>query len=261
MDRDQAIELNRRSLYGFIRLMGSAEGARVVEYDGVVGAVAPAVAARSIFNSVAYDTPDALAAAREDLAGEYAKAGCAWTVWVLEDDTDSAGLLDSMGHHLDGKPRVMSMEIGGFEQPDMTGIEWTGEGSAEVMARINDLAYGYKEGTFAAGVGTDPKDLNIYIADVDGEPAATVCSLDVDGDCGIYCVATLEAARGKGLSTALMKQVIWDGARRGCKTTTLQASKDGAPVYERIGYGDFGAIDLWEYRESDQDTAEEPWAS
>jgi GNAT superfamily N-acetyltransferase len=262
MDQEQANKLNRRSLEGFIRLMGSGqEDARVLEYDGVIGSLAPAVAERSIFNSVAYETADALAAARESLAEEYSKAGCAWTVWVPEDDTDASGMLDSLGHHLDGKPRLMTMEIDGFEEPDMTDIDWTGDGSAEVMARINDLAWGYKEGTFAAGMGDNPDGLHIYTANVDGTPAATVSALDVDGDCGIYCVATLEAARGKGLSTALMKRAIWDGAQRGCKTTTLQASKDGAPIYERLGYGDFGALELWEYRESDQDTAEEPWAS
>jgi GNAT superfamily N-acetyltransferase len=250
MDTERCLQLNRASLEKLIRTIAAgSEGARLLERDGVIGVVAPAVPQRSVFNSVVYDDAGALAAARDELAAEFEAAGCAWTVWAPERDTEAAALLESAGHRLDGAPRAMAMELEGLEEPDLSGLDWTGEGEIEPMGRINDLAYGYPVGTFAAGLGPDRHDdARIYLAAVDGEPAATVMTLDEDEDCGIYCVATLEQARGKGLCAALMRQAAWEGRRRGCATATLQATRMGAPVYERVGYGDHGAIEMWEYR-------------
>jgi GNAT superfamily N-acetyltransferase len=250
MDQAAAIRLNRASLEGFIRTIaaGSA-GARVVELDGVIGAVVPAVRERSVFSSVVYESAEALAAAREELAATYKKAGCAWTVWVPKEDATAQELLESAGHRLDAAPRVMAMELDGFPRPDLSGIEWTGEGAVEEMGRVNDLAYGYALGTFAAGLGPGPHArMRTYLASVGDEPSAAVVTIDRDGDCGVYCVATLEAARGTGLATALMRQALWEAAERGCRTTTLQATKMGRGVYERIGYQDFGNIGMWEWR-------------
>jgi hypothetical protein len=47
-----------------------------------------------------------------------------------------------------------------------------------------------------------------------------------------------------------MRRALWDAAGRGCETSTLQATKLGRPVYERVGYEDFGALQMWEYREN-----------
>ena len=68
----------------------------------------------------------------------------------------------------------------------------------------------------------------------------------------IWSVATAPEARGRGLSTALMRQALSDAAARGCETSTLQATKLGRPVYERVGYQDFGALQMWECRESSE---------
>jgi predicted acetyltransferase len=46
-----------------------------------------------------------------------------------------------------------------------------------------------------------------------------------------------------------MRQALSEAAERGCETSTLQATKLGRPVYERVGYEDFGALQMWEYRE------------
>ena len=37
---------------------------------------------------------------------------------------------------------------------------------------------------------------------------------------------------------------------RGCEVSTLQATKAGRPVYERLGYRSFGEIQMWERRNS-----------
>jgi ribosomal protein S18 acetylase RimI-like enzyme len=97
-------------------------------------------------------------------------------------------------------------------------------------------------------MGRSVEGLRIYMAYLDGEPIASAAALDVDGDSSIWNVATAAAARGRGLCSALMRRAVWDGAQRGCATSTLQATKLGTPVYARVGHRDFGALQMWEYR-------------
>jgi ribosomal protein S18 acetylase RimI-like enzyme len=97
--------------------------------------------------------------------------------------------------------------------------------------------------------GTGPADPTYtYVARLDGEPASVVVSQDLEGDCSIWCVATLPDARGRGLAAGLMRRALADGRERGCEISTLQATKLGQPVYERLGYRSFGTIEMWERR-------------
>jgi len=69
-------------------------------------------------------------------------------------------------------------------------------------------------------------------------------------DCGtdghIILVATLSAYRGRRFASGIIRHLAADAAERGCETTTLIATKAGAPIYERLGYRDVGWIDMWE---------------
>jgi GNAT superfamily N-acetyltransferase len=242
------LELNLRGMQAAFASFARASGAQVLEREGVVAAINPAVRERSVFNSVVYLDPAALAAAREEITAAYGHAGCAWTVWVPERDTKTARLLEDSGHRLDARPRAMGIELGDVEAPDLSDLDWTAEGEIEQMAALNDAAYGFSPGTWIKGTGRDQPGLHVYLARVGGAPAATVCSRDEGGDCSIWNVATVHAARGQGLSTALMRQVLFDAAQRGCSTSTLQATRLGAPVYRRCGYQDFGALEMWELR-------------
>lgn len=248
MDRDGWLDLNRRGMEAAFAAFARSAGARLIERDGVFAIVNPAVPERSVFNSVIYSDGAALAGARDELAAEYAAHGCAWTVWVREDDAETAAALERAGHLLDAEPRAMGMELAGFEQPDLSDLEWTDEAGLELAGLLNDRAYGYPEGTWVRGTGPAPDGLVTYVAFTEGKPASTVAALDAGGDCSIWNVATAEEARGRGLATRLMRRALWDAARRGCATTTLQATKLGAPVYEALGYRDFGALEMWELR-------------
>jgi len=230
------------------RGFGEEAGSRLIEAEGVIAVVSAEVPERSIFNSVVYLDPAAFAAAREEIASAYAEAGNAWTVWVPEADAETASLLDAAGHTLDAQPRAMGIELKGVEEPDLSGVDWTGEGDVEATSSLNDEAYGYPTGTWIRGMGRPGPDVHVYLASIDGDPVATVSARDADGDCSIWCVATAERARGQGLSTALMRQALFEARQRGCATSTLQATRLGAPVYRRCGYQDFGALGMWEFR-------------
>jgi len=249
-DRERWLELNRLGLEGFYRRTppDSPDG-KVVEGDGVIAAITPTVPERSVFNGVVYSDPEALRASLDGLAKIYDAARVtAWTVWVPEEDEATAQMLESAGHRLDAEPRAMGRELAEFPAPEIEGIEWRADGDIATMGLINDRAYGYPDGTFEAGMSDPDRVLHIYIARLDGEPASTVVTFDVDDDASVWCVATMPEARGKGLSTALMCQALHDARQRGQETTTLQATAAGAPVYERLGYLDFGALQMWERR-------------
>lgn len=249
MNRDGWLDLNRRSMRQTFDAFARSAGARTIERDGLFAMVNPAVSERSVFNSVICADGASLSDSYAELAAEYAKHGCAWTVWVPERDSQVIALLERAGHRLDAEPRAMGMELAGLEEPDLSDLEWTDEAGIELAGPLNDRAYGYAEGTWAKGTGPAPEGLITYAAFVEAEPASTVAVRDFGGDCSVWNVATVEAARGRGLATRLMRRALWDGAQRGCVTTTLQATKLGAPVYGSIGYQDFGALQMWELRE------------
>jgi GNAT superfamily N-acetyltransferase len=226
------------------------KGARTLEPDGVVAAVTPSSAERSVFNSVLHERPDALAAALDELAATYERAGVrAWTVWVPESDRASAALLESAGHKLDAHPTAMVLDMADLPEPEPGDLDWDSEVPIEEVWRVNDLAYGYEPGTFERGIGRPGEDTyRFYRARLGGETACVVGTMDVDGDCGVYWVATLPEARGRGLTTRLMHVALAEGRDRGCEISTLQATKLGQPIYERLGYRDLGALHMWERR-------------
>jgi GNAT superfamily N-acetyltransferase len=49
-------------------------------------------------------------------------------------------------------------------------------------------------------------------------------------------VATDHRARGRGLATRLMTAALIEARERGCRTSSLQASPLGEPVYTALGY-------------------------
>ncbi|MEX2247315.1 MAG: GNAT family N-acetyltransferase [Dehalococcoidia bacterium] len=79
-------------------------------------------------------------------------------------------------------------------------------------------------------------DTRLYLAYVDGEVAATSMLMATDRVAGVYCVATLDAYRRRGLGEAMTWRAMGDGAEMGCLFGYLQASEMGKPVYERMGF-------------------------
>ena len=251
MDREDWLSLSLRGMAQCFASFARSAGAEVIEREGVTAGVNPAVRERSVFNSVVYTEAGALAAVYDELASAYAAGGCAWTVWVPEDDAATAELLAANGHHLDAKPRAMGAPLSAFSAPDLSDLDWTDEGDVEEAGALNDAAYGYPLGTWTRGMGARPEGLRTYLARIDGAPASTVAVRHLDGDCPVWNVATAEPARGRGLASRLMARALSDAARAGLETTTLQATALGAPVYGALGYMDFGALHMWERRGPD----------
>lgn len=232
--------------------MVAAAGGSAELYDrgGVVAMIFPDAPERSVFNSVFYEDTGELLDRLGELAPAYERAGVrAWTVWAPEDDAAAAEVLEGTGHVLDAKPHDMALDLAGLAEPG-------GDGPAELresydpaaMARINEIAYGYPEGEFAPVERAPMEALRIYFADLDGDPVSTLGIWAHDEDALVAWVATVPEARGGGISTQLLEHALADARDAGLRTSTLQATKLGAPVYAKLGFRDLGPMHMWERR-------------
>jgi ribosomal protein S18 acetylase RimI-like enzyme len=249
------IELSRR-VRRFLRaeaeLFGSsAEGARLLRFEGVLASVNPAAPDRSMFNWVVADDAAALFRAYDELARAYAEAGVrAWSAWAEPDDHETARQLQALGHTLDAQPRAMAADIAELTLPDVGELDWQETTDMTVVAALNDAAYGFPPPAFrAALVRNADARWRAYVARQANESIGCVLVYEsVDGDCGVSGVATLSAARGTGTASRLLTVALQQAQARGAVTTTLQATSKGAPVYARLGYRDLGSLIMWEHR-------------
>ena len=250
MARDPGYDRMLNSMRAVFRLIGrSSEGAHVTELDGVVGSVCPKVPERSLPNSVVYESQEALIAALPELARRYDEVGIeAWTVWVPEDDTQAAAALEDAGHKLDADPAAMTLDLASLSEPPEIDYR-TGDDLLATVAAVNDNAYGHEGTPWSDFTSQQPPGVTVnYVADLDGGAASVLSILPVDGDACVWAVATLPAARGRGLAGRLMHRALWDARSAGCDLSTLQATKMGEPVYARLGYESHGALQMWENR-------------
>lgn len=237
-------------------LLGPANGGTTVDLgDGVQAAVCPVRPGMSLLNAVTYTDPAALIARYEAAAAAYADAGVsAWTVWTDPRDAGLVSFLEERGHVLDGTPPAMAQVLARMDLAEPPGaaapmIDELPAGAD--AARIVDAAFGVPPPAgFAAVIGhlPAPGAFHLHVARVDGEPAASLCVCDADGDAYVLLVATLPDFQRRGLSSALMRHALRAAAARGCETTSLEASAAGAPVYARLGYRTLGPMQMRERR-------------
>ncbi len=228
--------------------LASAEASRggsTLELPGVTAAIVPSMPERSVVNCVVYDEAESLGAALDQLADAYDEAGVlAWTVWVHESDRRAQEVLTAAGHALDAEPMAQARELDGIEAPQDGELELVEDPSPADFDPIVEGAYGWPG--FAAAMTRLP--LHPYVARHDGRPAACLGIFDHGGDAGVQLVGTIPEARGRGLASRLLLKALADARDRGCTISTLQATRAGYPVYARLGYRDFGRVQMWERR-------------
>jgi GNAT superfamily N-acetyltransferase len=90
-------------------------------------------------------------------------------------------------------------------------------------------------GTTCAGLIGRP-DCAVYVGYADGTPVVSGLGWRTGRTIGVYAIATIPAARRRGFGAAMAARVVTDGLAAGCDVAALQASEEGRPIYERLGF-------------------------
>lgn len=111
-----------------------------------------------------------------------------------------------------------------------------GAPSLAVVGEVNERAYG-ESGTFGPLVRAlrDPRVRTHGLLE-HGTFVCVALTLAVEDDISVQYVATEATHRRRGLAGGLLTTVMAAARDEGIRTATLQASPDGLPVYERLGF-------------------------
>jgi N-acetylglutamate synthase len=83
-----------------------------------------------------------------------------------------------------------------------------------------------------------------YVGEVGGDPVATGGGFTHGDQVGVFNIATPPSHRRRGYGAALTARAVRDGVRDGANWAWLQATSDGLPVYERLG---FKTVECWRF--------------
>jgi ribosomal protein S18 acetylase RimI-like enzyme len=89
---------------------------------------------------------------------------------------------------------------------------------------------------------TDDAPLQHFLGRADGAAVAVSSAFRHDGVAGLYNVAVVPAARGRGHGTAATRAALADSYARGLRTVTLGAEAEAVGMYRRLGFTDRGQL-------------------
>ncbi|MBK7869962.1 MAG: GNAT family N-acetyltransferase [Saprospiraceae bacterium] len=94
----------------------------------------------------------------------------------------------------------------------------------------------------------DPKDspMQFFIGKFQDQAVATGTLFFDSDSVGIYDIATLEAARGKGFGSLMFQFLLQFAKEKGATNAVLQASPDGLGIYKRAGFQEAGIVKVFE---------------
>jgi hypothetical protein len=251
---EQLLGRQRASQHAYYRLIagGHPDSFVATPRPGVQATVVPVSPERSLPNAVLYTEPEAVLDAYDELAALYADVGVnAWTVWVRPGDDALAAELERRGHKIDGTPAIMGAPLDELDLERRVELDLEPEPRWRVLGELNDSAYGVPPGSLSEPLaGIPPGDYTMLVARLDGMPVACAVFETVGGDCEAGFVATLPAARGRGLCGELMREGLRRARDAGATSATLEGSPMGEPIYSRLGYRSLGRMRMLELRKA-----------
>jgi GNAT superfamily N-acetyltransferase len=105
-----------------------------------------------------------------------------------------------------------------------------------------------------ADVAFEPP-MQSYLAVLNGQPVGTSQFFLSAGVAGVYNVTCLPEARGQGIGAAVTLAAMREARLRGYRISILQASHLGYPVYRRLGFQDYGKLNVYLYENQTEPSA------
>lgn len=194
---------------------------------------------------VFFEEEEALADALPVLEDFYRSLGVPhWRVWVPPGNP-TGQMLSRAGFRAEGGTPAMGL---GLVDAPLTPPSLSLEQlpSQEELMLLNVEAFG-------PGSGIEPEpwqrqpfaQVHVLGAREDGRLVVGGLAHDLADTVGVYLVATLPAARGRGLATELMRGLLLAARLRGQTAAVLQSTDLAQSLYRRLGFRDLGAWVSW----------------
>jgi len=87
--------------------------------------------------------------------------------------------------------------------------------------------------------------LMYFILRIEQQAVATGLARFASGVAGVYGIGVRRAFQRRGLGSLATLLTVQEGARRGARVAILQATKEGFPVYERLGFQTLTRFRSW----------------
>ncbi len=234
-----AADENMRITWGAVASFGPSPS--VVDGDGYV--FVSSGLPFGLFNPAFVTAPPADPAALvETVVAHYRELGVPFVLYFrdeyangLDDAASAAGLVE---HY---RPPLMVLDPITAAPPLPSGVEIVTVDASTFgeYGRVLGEGFGmpveFVQAAFAPAL-LDIEPFTALLALVDGAPASTSAVYVTGEIAGVYNVATTPAMRGRGVGAAVTWAAVAAGAASGATRSVLQASAEGAPVYERMGF-------------------------
>ncbi|AEI63385.1 GNAT family N-acetyltransferase [Corallococcus macrosporus] len=188
----------------------------------------------------------ALGAALPALEAFFRGLGIAtWRVVVLPGDTEGRRVLADAGFRPDAV-RLDAMGLALGDAPDAPPeLALEASETQDDLVAINKRTWSALGGQLDVWLRPPRLPVHTLVAKEAGAPLACGTALDVGDTAGIYMVATMPEARGRGLAAQVMRGLHHQARARGMTAAVLQATPEARPLYQRLGYRDLGAWETW----------------
>lgn len=223
------------------RLAGVMEGARFERRDGYVLLAFPTFPLPS-FNGV-WPEKDSAAGALGDALAEVEAEGIEVGLLTRSGEMPAvAAAARDLGLTAAEPIPGMVANAGDLGRPDAAELDVlrvkTADGFAQALAIAAegfDLPADFLAPLYMPEV-TGLDGFEVYLGRADGRDVTTAASYVVDGEVGIFNVATPAEYRGRGYGAAITENAVREGFAAGADLAYLQSSAIGESVYRRLGF-------------------------
>jgi GNAT superfamily N-acetyltransferase len=248
-------EITRRCYRGFSAL---ANG-ELIDADGIYGVMTDVPL--TFFNGIATTRLSNGAAAIERVRDRYQRAGRAFRWWVTPsaEPADLAARLAANGFRHVYDCNGMSADLSTMQdRPHAPGLVIRRARSREEMEPwahilVSVFRLSKNDGTewldaFTRIGYSDDASWAHFVGYLGETPVATTSLMLAADLAGVYHVATMPEARGRGLGAALTHQAMLHAREAGAERAVLQSSEMGYGVYRSLGFVDHCPLTLYDWR-------------